>query len=90
MTFVDRMIRRRHFEARYNQVGRAMLADLADMFSVDFDLAARWADEIDREPTIRLPPSGCAEAAVLWGMGRGGDPQTPMPKPVRPHSINQQ
>ncbi len=47
MSFVDHVITRRHFEARYNQVGRIMLADLAEIYAVDFDLAERWADEID-------------------------------------------
>lgn len=49
MSFVDMTITRRHFEARYNQVGRCMLGDLAEIFGVDFDTAEHWADEIDRE-----------------------------------------
>jgi len=49
MSFVDMTITRRHFEARYNQVGRCMLADLAEIFGIGFDLAENWADEIDRE-----------------------------------------
>lgn len=47
MSFVDMVITRRHFEARYNQVGRCMLADLAEIFGVDFGTAEQWADEID-------------------------------------------
>jgi hypothetical protein len=49
MSFVDLTITRRHFEARYNQVGRCMLADLAEIFGLDFDVAENWADEIDRQ-----------------------------------------
>lgn len=49
MSFIDMMITRRHFAARYSNVGRAMLADLAEIYGIDFDLAEQWADEIDRE-----------------------------------------
>jgi hypothetical protein len=49
MSFIDHVITRRHFAARYNQVGRVMLADLAEICAIDFDQAERWADEIDRE-----------------------------------------
>ena len=54
MTFVDMSITRRHFEARYNQVGRCMLADLAEIFGLDFDTAEHWADEIDRETNEQI------------------------------------
>ncbi|KEZ00625.1 hypothetical protein AI27_17975 [Sphingomonas sp. BHC-A] len=68
MTFVDMTITRRHFEARYNQVGRPMLADLAEIFGVDFDVAENWADEIDRETNEQIaaatrPLSGGGETA---------------------------
>lgn len=54
MTFVDMTITRRHFEARYNQVGRCMLADLAQIFGVEFETAEHWADEIDRETNEQI------------------------------------
>ncbi|WP_289144977.1 hypothetical protein [uncultured Sphingobium sp.] len=49
MSFIDMEITRRHFATRYVNVGRAMLANLADMYGVDFDVAENWADAIDRE-----------------------------------------
>lgn len=49
MTFVDMEITRRHFAARYGNVGRVMLADLAEIYGIDFDVAENWADAIDRE-----------------------------------------
>jgi len=68
VTFVDMTITRRHFEARYNQVGRCMLADLAEIFGIEFDTAEHWADEIDRETQIQIaaaprPLSGGGETA---------------------------
>lgn len=49
MSFVDMMITRRHFTARYVHLGRALLGDLAVAYGIDFDLAEQWADDIDRE-----------------------------------------
>ncbi|CAD7335353.1 hypothetical protein FIV32_02265 [Sphingomonadales bacterium 58] len=68
MSFVDMVITRRHFEARYNQVGRCMLADLAEIFGVGFDQAELWADEIDRATTEQIaaacrPLSGGGQTA---------------------------
>lgn len=67
MSFVDMVITRRQFAARYANVGRAMLGQLADIYGVDIDLAEHWADEIDRECecAARLPqaPLGGANLA---------------------------
>lgn len=49
MSFVDMEITRRQFADRYGNVGRVMLADLAEIYGIDFDLAEHWADAIDRE-----------------------------------------
>lgn len=60
--FGDMEITRRHFAARYVNVGRAMLGALADMYGIDSDIAEHWADAIDRETdqqiaAIRVPLS---------------------------------
>lgn len=72
MTFVDLTITRRHFEARYNQVGRCMLADLAEIFGLDFDTAEHWADEIDRDTHEQI-------AAVSRPLTGGGMAETGAP-----------
>ncbi|PZQ20093.1 hypothetical protein [Sphingobium yanoikuyae] len=60
MTFVDMEITRRQFADRYGNVGRVMLADLAEIHGIDFDLAEHWADVIDREheTSAELTPNG--------------------------------
>ncbi|MCK0533419.1 hypothetical protein [Sphingobium agri] len=80
MSFVDMVITRRHFEARYNQVGRCMLADLAEIFGVGFDQAELWADEIDRATTEQIaaacrPLSG----GGIAGCGATGPGAAPVP-----------
>lgn len=52
MSFVDVTISKRHFRARYLNVGRALIAQLADIACVDVETATAWADEIDREDEI--------------------------------------
>lgn len=67
MSFVDHMITRRHFEARYRNVGRVMLFELADMYGLDPDRAELWADEIDRDIDNQI-----AAASPLAGSGIAG------------------
>lgn len=69
MTFVDMTITRRHFEARYNQVGRCMLADLAEIFGIPFETAEQWADEIDRETQIQIAAAGPLSGGGIAGEG---------------------
>lgn len=52
MSFVDLAISQRHFRARYVNVGRAVLGQLAAIACVDIETATAWADEIDRETEI--------------------------------------
>ncbi|MES2157499.1 MAG: hypothetical protein V4512_06815 [Pseudomonadota bacterium] len=54
MSFIDMEITRRQFAARYVNLGRAMLAMLADIYGVDFDVAENWADAIDREAQVQI------------------------------------
>lgn len=61
-------ITRRHFEARYNQMGRCMLAALAETYGVDPDTAEHWADEIDRETEKQI----AAVQTPLLGNGIAG------------------
>jgi hypothetical protein len=65
VTFVDMMITRRHFAARYVHLGRALLGDLAVAYGIDFDLAEQWADDIDRETAFQI-------AAVRHPLVQGG------------------
>lgn len=65
MSFVDMEITRRQFAARYVNVGRAMLATLADMYGLDVDVAENWADAIDRETELQI-------AAVRLPLSQGG------------------
>lgn len=80
MSFVDHVITRRHFAARYNQVGRVMLADLVDIHGVDFELAERWADEIDRETHSYI--AGANSEPRSGGQGGGGGPLSTPPPPA--------
>ncbi|MDF0540806.1 hypothetical protein PX699_00490 [Sphingobium sp. H39-3-25] len=76
MSFID-------FKARYNQVGRVMLADLAEIYDVDFDLAERWADEIDQETHSNI--AGANSKPRSGGQGGGGGPlSTPPPPALHP------
>lgn len=76
MSFIDMEITRRQFEARYVNVGRAMLGTLADICCVDFEQAERWADEIDREAEILI-----ADLPIAGGNeGAGANPE-PAPSP---------
>ena len=80
MSFVDMTITRRQFEARYNQVGRALLANLADIFGVDFDTAEHWADEIDRDTQQQIaaaPLSGGGMAGAVPIAAAPADPEQP-------------
>lgn len=80
MSFIDMEITRRQFEARYVNVGRAMLGTLADICCVDFDQAERWADEIDREAGILI----AADRPIAGGNeGAGANPE---PVPSTPFS----
>jgi hypothetical protein len=47
MSALQATLARRHFAARYANVGRAMLGQLADMYGITVDVATMWADEID-------------------------------------------
>lgn len=77
MSFIDMEITRRQFEARYVNVGRAMLGTLADICCVDFEQAERWADEIDREAEILI----AADLPIAGGNeGAGANPE-PAPSP---------
>lgn len=67
MSFVDHVIAKRQFAARYRNVGRAMLANLADMYCTGMVEAERWADEIDRETDNQI-----AAASPLSGGGIAG------------------
>lgn len=68
MTFVDLEITRRQFAARYVNLGRGKLDHLASVYGLDGDVAAHWADQIDREQEIaavRIPfPGGGIEGTA--------------------------
>ena len=84
MTFVDMIITRRHFEARYNQVGRCMLADLAEIFGITFDTAERWADETDRDTQDQIAASGPLNGGGIAGEGAQAISAAPAPHSRQP------
>ena len=68
MSFVDMEITRRQFAARYVNVGRAMLATLADIYGLDADVAENWADAIDREAEQVIVATRFAAVGGIEGM----------------------
>jgi hypothetical protein len=79
VTFVDMQITRRHFEARYNQMGRCMLANLPETYEVDFDTAEYWADEIDRETENQIAVAQSPLGHGIAGSGAKGPGAAPAP-----------
>lgn len=72
MSFVDVTISKRHFRARYVNVGRALIGQLADIACVDVETTAAWADEIDREDEIAAGAGRYRHGSIAGG-GEGSD-----------------
>jgi hypothetical protein len=75
MSFIDMVITRRQFAARYQNVGRSMLGQLADIYGLDINLAEHWADEIDREAEQEI----AATSRALRGGIEGAAPEFAVP-----------
>lgn len=81
MSFIDLEITRRQFTARYVNVGRCMLDNLANMYGVDLDIATNWADAIDREA------EQIAAATAPRSLGGGGIEGAATPPAAAPSSL---
>lgn len=51
-------ITRRQFAARFVNLGRPMLGQLADMYGIDIDIADQWASAIEREQDQQIAGAG--------------------------------